>query len=432
MKFVENNELLSWFVRKFINQTRDKSDIVNKTLTALLAGTMLLSLPSVNAIHDELVTGEGKATFYRDVHGMAIGMPTLYNDAFVAMQADSRLAMRNEGVVVIDEHLIEHTGENIEGVACYYSPSEERHVLAISTITLHYWLGTIEYPVAFKIYRRLQELEKCGKAQDYKKKNDIARDMIREVFARKGAPSLALFDSGFMTKKTALLLKALHVNYISRPKRPWTCSYKHKRYSLEKLFETIPVDEFKAVVVTNPKTGKKKTQLAAVRDVYIPQIGKHRVVFVDCTKEKRKKGDKETAETRTAASGRKFRLFITNVMTWDAATILSKYSLRWTIETSYRDMNQHLSLSGCKWRELSAQYFFIALTFLCYLFLKWAKVHGWLTRNSSELRTIGKLKQAFSHYCQYQYHSWLKELEQENGECGINEWILERVRADVC
>ncbi|MEX2715092.1 MAG: hypothetical protein Q6370_002205 [Candidatus Sigynarchaeota archaeon] len=60
------------------------------------------------------------------------------------------------------------------------------------------------------------------------------------MFARKGAPSLALFVNGFMTKETVQLLKTLHVNYIARPKRPWTCSYKHKRYSLEGLFETIP------------------------------------------------------------------------------------------------------------------------------------------------------------------------------------------------
>ena len=32
MKFTENNELLAWFVKKFINQTRDKSDIMSKTL----------------------------------------------------------------------------------------------------------------------------------------------------------------------------------------------------------------------------------------------------------------------------------------------------------------------------------------------------------------------------------------------------------------
>jgi hypothetical protein len=429
MKFVENNELLAWFVKKFINQTRDKSDIVAKSLTALMAGTMLLSLPSVNQIHDELVAGEGKATFYRDVHDLITGMPTLHDDAFAAIQDDFKMATRKDGVIILDEHLIEHTSEDIEGVAYYYSPSEERHILAMSTITLHYWAGTIGYPVAFKIYRRLKELEKRGKAQDYKKKNEIARDMLREVFARKGAPSLALFDSSFMTKETVQLLKTLHVNYISRPKRPWMCSYKHKRYSLEALFETIPTNEFKEIVVKHPKTGKEKKQLVAVRDVYIPQIGKHRVVFVDCTKEKSKKGDKEAAETRTAPSGRKFRLFITNVLAWDAATILSKYSLRWTIETSYRDMNQHLSLSGCKWRELSAQYFFIALTYLCYLFLTWAKVHGFLERYNSELRTIGQLKQAFCHYSQHQYHEWLKELEQGAGEGGVDEWILARVYA---
>jgi len=431
MKFIENNELLASFVKKFINQTRDKSDIVSKTLTALMAGTMLLSLPSVKAVHDELVTGEGKSVLYRDVHDMAAGIPTLYDDAFVAMQDDPKLAMRKSGVIIIDEHHIKHTSENIEGVAYYYSPAEERHIRAISTITLHYWLGNVEYPVAFKIYRRLQELEKCGKAEDYEKKNNIVRSLIRKVFARKDAPSLALFDCAFMTKENVLLLKALHVNYISRPKRPWICLYKHKRYSMEKLFETIPVDEFQEVVVKNLKTKKEKKQLVAVRDVYIPRIGKHRVVFVDCTKEKRKKNDKDAAETRTTASGRKFRLFVTNVMTWDAATILAKYGLRWSIETSYRDMNQQLSLSGCKWRELSAQYFFIALTYLCYLFLSWAKVHGSLARYNTQLRTIGQLKQGFCHYSQHQYHEWLKELERNTSECCINNWIMERVYASV-
>ena len=429
MKFTENNELLASFIRKFINSTRDKSDIVIKTIMALMAGTILLSQPSPNAIHHELVTGDGKATFYRDIHDLATDIPTLYNDAFVAMQGDSKLAMRKDGVLVIDEHLIEHSSTDIEGVAYYYSPSEEKHIIAMSMITMHYYRGSVEYPVAFELYRRLAELKKRGKEEDYEAKNEIVRALIREFFTRKGAPSLALFDSFFMTKENVLLLKALHVNYISRPKRPWTCSYKHKKYSLEELFETIPVKEFKNVTVRNPKSGKEKEQLTAVRDVYFLRIGTHRVVFVDCTKETVEKNDKEAAETKTTASGRKFRLFVTNVLTWDAATILSKYSLRWTIETSYRDMNQNLSLSGCKWQELSAQYLFIALTFLCYLFLAWARVHGCLAGYNSELRTVGQLKEAFSHYCQHHYYNWWKVLEQQSKTSNVDKWIIERVYA---
>ena len=152
MKFTENNELLASFIRKFINSTRDKSDIVSKTIMALMVGTILLFQPSPNAIHHVLVTGEGKATFYRDIHGLAIGMPTLYIDAFVAIQGDSKLAMRKDGVLVIDEHLIEHSSTDIEGVAYYYSPSEEKHIIAMSMITMHYYRGSVEYPVAFEGY----------------------------------------------------------------------------------------------------------------------------------------------------------------------------------------------------------------------------------------------------------------------------------------
>jgi len=431
MKIIENSELLASFVKKFINSTRDKSDIIGKTLMALMTGTFLLHRPSPNAIHHELVAGDGKAVFYRDIRDMVTERFTLFDDAFAAMQRDSRMAMRKEGVMILDEHFIKHSSDEIEGVATYYSPSEDRYILAISTITMHYHRGNVDYPVDCEIYRRLEELERAGKADDYQKKNEIVRALIRKHFTKKGAPSLFLFDSAFMTKENVLLLKALHVNYISRPKRPWICTYKHKKYSLEELFETIPANEFDEVMIRNPRTGKKRKQIIAVRDVYLPKIGTHRVVFVDCTKDTGEDNDDEAAETRKTASGRKFRLFVTNVLVWDAATILAKYSLRWAIETSYRDMNQNLSLSGCKWRELSAQYFFIALTYLCYLFLTWAKVHGFLARYNSELRTIGQLKQAFCHYSQHQHHEWLKGLEQSKDEQGINSWILERIYASA-
>ena len=48
-----------------------------------------------------------------------------------------------------------------------------------------------------------------------------------------------------------------------------------------------------------------------------------------------------------------FRVFVTNEVTWDAATILGYYALRWTIETSYRDLSQDLNLHGCVFRFFS-------------------------------------------------------------------------------
>jgi hypothetical protein len=431
MKFDENIDFLSTFIKSFVHKATQKDVVYDKTLMALISGTILLAKASPNSIQHDLMSCEGASTFYHGIHDLAIGMPTLYDDAFKAVQKDGRLKIRSTGIMVIDEHLIEHTSKNIEGVASYFSPSEKKYINAMSILTMHYWHGTIEYPVMFRIYRRLKELQGRKQEQDYKIKNDIVREMLHEVSALKGLPVTFVFDSAFMTKETALVLKAMGKNYISRPKRPWIVSYKHKRYSIEELFESIPVKEFGVVEVRNPKTRKTKKQLAAVRDVYIPRIGMHRVVFIDCTKERGCENEKEAAETCTAPSGRKYRVFMTNVLTWDAGKILAKYSVRWTIETSYRDMNQCLSLSECKWRELSAQYFFIATTFLCYLFLAWVRVHGFLAGYNSELGSMGQLKEAFIRYCQHQHVLWWIEAKQQSNNDPAERWILARVYASA-
>jgi hypothetical protein len=431
MKFDDNIDFLSTFIKRFVHKATNEKVVIEKTLMALIAGTILLQRASPNSIWHDLLTCDGASTFYHDIHNLAIGMPTLYVDAFKAVQKDGRLRMRSNGILVIDEHLIEHTSKNIDGAASYFSPSENKYITAVSILTMHYWHGTIEYPVAFRIYRRLKELQAKKQEKDYKKKNDIVREMLHELSALKGMPVTLVFDSAFMTKETVLILKGMGKNYISRPKRPWKVSYKHKKYSIEELFESIPINEFGKVEVKNPKTHKTKKQMVAVRDAYIPRIGMHRIVFIDCTKEKRCENEKEAAETCTAPSGRKFRVFLTNVLTWDAAKILATYSVRWTIETSYRDMNQCLSLGGCKWRELSAQYFFIATTFLCYLFLAWVRVHGFLAGYNSELETIGQLKEAFSRYCQYQHVLWWIETRQQSESDPVEKWIINRVYASA-
>ncbi|MEX2683977.1 MAG: hypothetical protein Q6373_020570, partial [Candidatus Sigynarchaeota archaeon] len=56
-------------------------------------------------IHDELVTAAGKATFYRDVRDLATEMPTLHDDAIAAMQADAKMAMRKNGVIILDDEI---------------------------------------------------------------------------------------------------------------------------------------------------------------------------------------------------------------------------------------------------------------------------------------------------------------------------------------
>nr|MDO8083612.1 transposase [Candidatus Sigynarchaeum springense] len=233
-------------------------------------------------------------------------------------------------------------------------------------ISVHYYRKDVEEPVNFAFYRRLEELQRRGAESVFKEKNEIARTLFTMVCNMPGAPRIVVMDSFFMTKENVTLLKKLGREYVFRPKRNWDVSYEHMTCSLEALFNTIPSAEFKETTLVNPKTKAMRKYLTATRKVFIPKVGMHTAVFIDCIKPRPENKEPEDSETVVTLGERKFRVFIASNLAWDAATILAIYAVRWTIETSYKDINQDLDLHGCKWRELNGQYCFIVLTFLCY------------------------------------------------------------------
>ncbi len=403
-----------------------------RLLGTLVAGLVVQEKPSPNKIHDELVTGASKRTFYREIHALAGEMPGLFAQFQQNFQRDARVGLRPDGFFSLDEHIIPHGSDGIEGTAYFYSTTANGQVLGQSVITVHYCRGAVEYPVAFEYYRRKEELARWGKDALYRPKNAIARDILERVLSAPNAPELVLFDSYFMCRENCQLLARLGRTYISRPKRSWACTYQGKRQGLGDLFEAIPPGEFKEITVQNPKTGRWRKFTVATRDAFFKNLGTLRVVFIDCSDEK---ADAELAQQEgdpdEAPSGRRYRVFITNELAWPAEEILGLYSVRWTIETSYRDMSQNLGLHGCKWRELSGQYCFIALSFLAYAFLTWAAARGLLDRYAPELRTLGQKKTAFIHYCQDTFATWLAEIRGRCGTCPAADWINEHVFSGV-
>jgi hypothetical protein len=427
MKFTENNELVADFLRRFINRTDEAIDIPGRVICALIVGKILLQKASPNSIHAELVTGPSIATFYRDIHRLAIEMPALYESLVVNLQQNTRMAMRQDGYMSLDEHIIPHSSDDIEGAGYFYSTTEEKSIIGMSLIATHYYDAGKEYPVFFKYYRKKDELTKWHKEQDFQEKNEIARDLIERICALKNSPSTFLLDSFFMTKDNVQILKKHGKNYVSRPKRNWVATYLHKRQSLADFYDTIPANEFKDIIVVNPKSKKEKTYKVATRDAYFDRIGTHRIVFIDATEPKDDSRVIDEGVVQESTSKRRFRVFITGNLTWDTATILSTYAIRWTIETGFRDMSQNLGLHGCQWQTMEGQYCFTALTFFCYAFLMWAAIFGTLSGFGDRRETIGEIKKAFIHYCQERFSTWLGEIRMQCTSCPVARFINSHV-----
>jgi hypothetical protein len=71
MKFLETHKLVNAFIKKYIDATRIKGSFLGKIIGSLIAGKILLPRSSPNKIQHDLVTGDAKATFYRDIHRLA-------------------------------------------------------------------------------------------------------------------------------------------------------------------------------------------------------------------------------------------------------------------------------------------------------------------------------------------------------------------------
>ena len=162
---------------------------------ALITGKIALEKPSPNKIIEQLVTGPSKATFYRRIHELAAKMPEHVMNILGRLQEGPAMAMKPQGVISIDEHIIPHSSKKIEGVGYFYSTTRGDVALGMSLISSHYFGDNLEYPLLHDFFRKQDELEASGMADQYRPKNQVVRDMIEKLCSFSTCPDLFLFDS---------------------------------------------------------------------------------------------------------------------------------------------------------------------------------------------------------------------------------------------
>ncbi len=429
MKITPSSGLVAGFLDEALGDAFPNIPRVSEVLALLLTGQATQEHPSPLRTFDEATeVAASQRTYYREVHALAGAIHGQYPHIVGRLQGDRHLAMRKNGVLILDEHILPHTSPKMEGVAFFHSTTTGQPELGLSMLSTHYYHAGTEYPVGFAFYRRQEELALRGKDAEFQEKNPIGRALLERAFQNPNAPDQVVLDAYFMTKENAGWLRHLKKIYVSRPKRSWNCTCEGKRQSMTDLYASIPPAEFTPVHVRNRKTGRVKTYRVAVRDAYVPRIGKQRLVFINHDPAPEASDDWECRDPfEEVPGGRKFRVFVTNALDWTAQQILELYALRWAIETSYRDLSQHLGLHGCKWRTLEGQYCFIALAFLCYLLLMWAKKHDSLARYGPSPESLGELRQAFVHYSQDEFNKYLAEIKDKCQTCPVANWIHEHL-----
>jgi hypothetical protein len=259
------------------------------------------------------------------------------------LQQDASTRYRQDGVIAIDNTLIDHDGKLIEDAGWFWDHSEHRHLIAHDYLFANYVLPTGKhYPLDF---RRFRKRDQSDDQHPFKNHTELAKELIDWVVSEQ-IPGDFTFDSYFTNAPIQNHIHAKERAYIGDLKANRTIVVSGQETTVSAWVATLtPMTRTKFTVAD-------RTQWYFTKSIRLPKVS-HPVRILVLWSE------------ADAAMPRK--ILITNRTHWEAHRMLKVYRRRWTgTETFHRDGKQHLGMGECQLRDGYGQTRHMQLVVLVY------------------------------------------------------------------
>jgi len=364
-----------------------------KHFAEYLTGLMMAHKKNVSAINREFAVTTDQSCLNRWITECAWDeeMFNLQRIQWLQAQPDTRFSA--QGVIPIDNVLVDHDGKLIEDAGYFWDHAEQRHKIAHDYVIINYVCTSGKhYPLEF--YRFTKKDQCAQRGIEFQDHNVLFRQLIDWSIANE-IPGDFTFDSWFTHKDNLNHINALKRNYVGDLKFNRKIIFKGKELKVQDLASQIDPKDRKLV-----KIGKSRQWYFTV-SIRIPEVD-HKVRIVILW------------EKRNDTKARK--ALVTNRTAWEVTRILRVYRYRWTgTECFHRDGKQHLGMGECQLRSGRGQTRHMYLVFLAYSLLmsqlKQSHARAWALER---LTTIGQACRAV-----------LKESLSQTLE-----WVIERAKVD--
>jgi hypothetical protein len=319
-------------------------------------------------------------------------------------QSDPACRYSAQGVIPIDNVLVDHDGKLIEDVGWFWDHAEGRYKVAHDYLIVNYVCTSGKhYPLEFRRFVKRGQCE-ATKAP-FRDHNVLLRELVDWVVDR-DIPGDFAFDSWFTCADNLNHVHAAGRAYVGDLKLNRKVQFMGRTLKAEGVAGLIPPADRKRVRVGD------KTQWYFTRTVRIDGVD-HPVRLVVLW------------ERHNSAAPRK--VLVTNRTGWEVTRVVRVYRHRWTgTECFHRDGKQNLGMGDCQLRNGQGQTRHLYMVFLAHSVLmrqlRQGRASAWALER---LTTIGQACRAVMRQTFAQTIDWVIQRLQ------VDQWSCERIKCHL-
>ena len=366
-----------------------------------LTGLLVARKKNVSAINREFADTTDQSCLNKFVTNVVWDEKAINERRLQVLQRDDATRYSDQGVIPIDDVLIDHEGELIDDVGWFWDHAEDRHKIAHDYLFINYVCQSGKhYPLEFRRFKKREQCEEDGEAfQDH---GVLFRQLIDWVCERE-IPGAFTWDSYFSSvenlnhvhaKRDRFGQPRAYVGDLKMNRKIW---YRGKEIKAEELASTIAPETRREL-----RRGDRR-QWYFTCTIHIPKVN-HKVRILILWNHRR--------------DASPCKILITNRVRWEAKRILSVYRYRWTgTETFHRDGKQELGMGDCQLQGGQGQTRHMYLVMLAYSLLmrqlRECRAKDWALHR---LTTIGEACRGVMHETLRTTLAWAIDQVTENSQ----------------
>jgi hypothetical protein len=371
-----------------------------------LTGLYVAARKNVAAINREFADAGDQSCLNRFLTEATWDVRQLNQRRLDLLQDDPSTRYCQQGVIPLDNTLIDHVGQLIADAGWFWDHAEERYKIAHDYIFVNYvCTNGKHYPLDF---RRFQKADLCASQKIPFKDHTVLCQELIDWVCQQHIPGTFAFDSYFTNAPILNHIHGLQTadgqprGYVGSLKFNRKLDYKGRQLKAAELAQSI------APSLRKPLQHGDRTQWYFTCTLRIPDVNhKVRILII---------WQNQTDEQARI-------ILVTNRLQWEASRIVRAYGYRWTgTETFHRDGKQQLGMGDCQLRDGQGQTRHMHLVMVAYSLLmkqlRQGHAYDWAYQ---QLTTIGEACRAMLRETLRTTLTWAINHVQEDA------WSTERV-----